>query len=81
MNSDRAELVMTVVRMQAVRECLAKLTKSGTAEQVGRKVLLTAFLLDRSIIGRQKDLAERLGVSEPRTSQMLKILRRNFGRK
>ena len=78
MTSERAELVMTVVRMQAVRECLAKLTKSGTAEQVGRKVLLTAWILDRSLIGKQKDLAKRLGVTPGRASQMLNSVRRHF---
>ena len=77
MSPDRAELVLAVVKMQAVRECLAKLTQSGTAEQVGRKVLLTAFLLDRSLIGRQKDLAKRLGVTPGRASQMLNSVRRH----
>jgi hypothetical protein len=75
-----ANTLLTILRLHTVREALAPLVKSGTDKEVGRKALLTAFLIDPGLIGTQRDLARRMGVSEGRASQMLKVIRREFQR-
>ena len=72
------EILLAAVRLDATREALALLTKDGSDKDIGRRTLLLAYVLDPSLIGTQRQLARRLGVTEGRGSQMLKVLRRHF---
>jgi hypothetical protein len=72
------EAVALAIRAQATHELLALLSKSKTDKEAGRKALLIAFILDPALIGTQRELARRMGVSEGRASQMLKHIRRSF---
>lgn len=84
MNSPRltaVEAVAAALRLKATRDVLALLADSKTDREAGRKALLLAFMLDPALIGRQRELARRMGVTEGRASQMLKSLRRSLANK
>ena len=76
--NNKAELLLTAVQLAVVRAALELLTKAGNEKEVGRKTLLLAYLLAPDLIGTQRDLAKRIGVTEGRASQMLKVLRRHY---
>ena len=74
-----ANTVALAIRYEAVRELLAVLVNGDTNDrEAGRRALLIAFILDRTLIGTQRQLARRMGVTEGRACQMLKSIRRNF---
>ena len=68
------------IRLAAYRELLSLITRAPTDRIAGRRALLLAFILDPGLIGPQRELARRMGVSEARASQMLKTIRREFGK-
>lgn len=81
-NNSPVEAVALAIRLQATREVLALIAKgSGTDREAGRKALLLSYVMDKSIIGSQRELARRMGVSEARASQMLKSFRTRLTRK
>jgi hypothetical protein len=74
----RVEALLLAAQFQAMRELLAVLVNSASDREAGRKALLIAFTIDRKLIGTQRDLAKKMGVTEARASQMLKSIRANF---
>jgi hypothetical protein len=74
-----AEAIAQALRWHASHELLALMVKGGANDRTaGRKALLLAYLLDPELIGTQTQLAGRMGVSQGRTSQMLKSIRANL---
>lgn len=69
---------LLLLRLASVRECLETVCASGDDRAVGRRALLLAYCLDPELIGTQRALAKRMGVTEARVSQMLKVLRRGY---
>lgn len=78
---NRVKAAVALARISGAREALELLTREGSDRDVGRRALLLAYLIAPDLIGTQRDLAKRLGVTEGRASQMLKVLRRHFGSK
>jgi hypothetical protein len=77
----KAEILLAAVRLDAIREVLMIITADGaTDKQAGRKALLLSYLLEPGMIGTQRQLARRMGVSPGRCSQMLTALRRCLAR-
>jgi hypothetical protein len=74
------ETLLAAVRLKILRDTFRPLVKDGSDREIGRKVLLLAYCLDPAAIGTQRELARRLGVTEGRSSQMLKVIRRSFKR-
>ena len=68
------------IRAQATREVLALIANSDSDREAGRKALLLAFVIDKQLIGTQRELAKKMGVSEGRASQMLKSFRERFAK-
>jgi hypothetical protein len=79
MNTTKLELLATAQRLQSAKEDMAMLARGGTAQEVGRRCLLLCYIIAPDLIGTQRELARRLGVTEGRASQMLKAVRRNLG--
>jgi len=74
------ELLAAVARLEVSRDLLAKLVKdSADAETAGKRTLLWAYVFDPGLVGTQRQLARRLGLSESRVSRMCKSLRRSMG--
>jgi len=80
--NDRIAELLALARLDAIHEALAMLTDGVESDsQAGRRALLLAFCIDRHLVGNQRDLARRLGVSQARASQMLKSMRKALSRK
>ena len=79
-DTPRADALLLIARIQAVRNILKLLTKGGSDKEIGRRALLLLWILDRRLVGTQKQLAERLGVSRPRATQMIGAFTKQFGR-
>jgi DNA-binding MarR family transcriptional regulator len=76
MSDAQAKLLTAITRLSAVRECLKVLTREDeSATELGRRVLLVTYLVDKSLIGRQQDLARRLNVTPGRASQLLRDIK------
>jgi hypothetical protein len=73
-----AEALLLAAQFQAVSELLSVLVNSASDREAGRKALLIAFIVDKKLIGTQRDLAKKMAVTEARASQMLKSFRANF---
>ena len=72
----KTDILVAAIEARAVRDTLALLVKGQTPAEVGRRALLTAWLVSPDLVGKtQRDLACRLGVSPPRVTQMLNVLR------
>lgn len=76
-----AEAIALAIRADSIREVLALLARSKTDREAGRKALLLAFVIEPELIGTQRELARRMGVTEGRASQMLKVFRRHYAGK
>ena len=75
------DAIITAICLATLRETLAMLTaESADSREVGRRTLLLAYATDATLIGSQRDLAKRLGVTEGRASQMLKAFRKSLHR-
>ncbi len=68
------------LRQETLCRFLAFITAKKDARQVGRRVLLLAFLLRVGDCRTQRALARRLKVTEGAISQKLKSLKREFAR-
>jgi DNA-binding MarR family transcriptional regulator len=77
----KTEALLSAFRLLSVREAMETVCNSGNDREVGRRALLLAYTIDPSLIGTQRELARRMGVTEARVSQMLKVLRRHFSPK
>ena len=75
MNPAQAQAAIALAKLAGAREALALVTKDADASQAGRKALLLCYVIAPEEIGTQRELARRLGVTEGRASQMLKVLR------
>jgi hypothetical protein len=64
-------------RLLAARELLTPLAR-GTGRQIGRRVLLLAFILGATPERTQRQLARRLKVSEARISQEMRPILAQF---
>lgn len=76
----KVALAALAIRTQATREVLALIANSDSDREAGRKALLLAFVIDKTLIGTQRELARKLGVTEGRASQMLKAFRERFAK-
>jgi hypothetical protein len=74
----KTEALLSAFRLLSVREAMQTVCKSGDDREVGRRALLLAFTIDPSLIGTQRELARRMGLSESRVSIMLKCVRRGL---
>ena len=74
------EAATMIIRLAAAAELLRLITTNADAKRAGTKAHLLAFIIECSPCATQRDLAKRLGVSEGRCSQMLKVFRRHYGR-
>jgi len=81
MKNPKLELALAALRLQAVRSVLESVTREADDRAAGRRALLLAYIVAPELIGTQRQLAARLGVTEGRASQMLKVLRRHFSKK
>lgn len=80
MTDREAELAAELAtRLRAMIEVLAEVIKGAESDrEVGRNALLVAYVLDQEMIGTQRRLAQLMGVTEQRVSEMLKVVRRGF---
>ncbi|MDB6023111.1 MAG: hypothetical protein JWQ04_2968 [Pedosphaera sp.] len=79
--SKKVNAIEITIRADATREILSLIVKGSSDREAGRRALLIAFVLDPALIGTQKELSRRIGVSEGRASQMLKTIRDSLGEK
>ena len=73
------ELERSLERRRAIVGLLELLSAGGDARRVGARCLCLAHLLRARRDANQRQLAERLGLTEGRVSQLLKVLRREIG--
>jgi DNA-binding MarR family transcriptional regulator len=73
--NNKAELLLTAIRLASVTEALELLTV-GDVQEAGRRAHLLAFVMGCSPCTTQKDLAARLGVTPARICQMLRVFNR-----
>jgi hypothetical protein len=78
--SNPIQIAALAIRLQASRELLAILANSESDKEAGRKALLLAWILEPELIGSQKELARKMGVSQARVSQMLRHMRLSFSK-
>jgi hypothetical protein len=75
------EAALTLARLAGARDLAELAAKDNAdAETAGRRVLLAAYALDPALIGTQRQLGSRMGLSESRVSRMCKVLRRSLSR-
>lgn len=72
------DTVIAIARAAGAAEVLRFLARGGTDKEVGRRALLLAFLLCPDAIATQRELAGRIGVTEARVSQMLRVFKRAY---
>lgn len=75
-----AEAVLALARMQGACEALQFLTADAGAREAGTRAHMLAYVFGCSTCKTQRELAARLGRSEARVSQYLKVIRRKFPR-
>jgi Trp operon repressor len=75
----KASILVAAVRLDATKEVLRLTVAGRTVKETATRAELLAWLLKCSPCATQRDLAKRLGVSEGRCSQMLKVFRRHYG--
>lgn len=63
------------IRLETISNTIRFLSQNATGRQVGRRVMLIAYLLGQGGCKTQRDLAHRLGVSEGRVSKAVKSAR------